>query len=286
MPMNARLLRPLASGVHPDAADWRARVVANGGTVSGSTLQAVSRFCASISAAGIRDRFYRLNLFCGSSDASLNAVRTPLYRGQSTAGTQYGNTTDTNYNFVAGDYAENSGLLGDGSTKYLDTGVPMNFTTPRDIHLSSYVEQFVSGSPGLVGADTSGDGVSPRFFQALLVFGLATRVNVFYNYGTVGRDASSTANYQPVLLLGQATASGGNLYANGTSVATHLDVGAGTNSRQFPLYVFAVNNRDNSVGSYANSRMSTYSVGLSMTSSQVTAYQSALDAFRSSLGRS
>jgi hypothetical protein len=65
MPMNPRLLRP-RSTIHPEAADWANRVRANGGSVSGSTLTAVSRFCASISAAGIRDRFYRLNLFCGT----------------------------------------------------------------------------------------------------------------------------------------------------------------------------------------------------------------------------
>ena len=62
MPMNARLLRPIASGVHPEAAAWRSAVVANGGSVSASTLKAVADFCKAIDAAGIRDKLYRVNL--------------------------------------------------------------------------------------------------------------------------------------------------------------------------------------------------------------------------------
>jgi hypothetical protein len=74
MAMSPRLLRP-RSTLHPDAASWAARVVANGGTV-GTSLAAVSKFCSAIASAGIRDHFYRLNLFCGSN---LNAALVPLY---------------------------------------------------------------------------------------------------------------------------------------------------------------------------------------------------------------
>jgi hypothetical protein len=76
MPMNNRLMRPLASGFHPEAAAWRSAVIANGGSASTSTVRAVSNFCAAIDAAGIRDRFYRLGIFAGSN---LNAALVPLY---------------------------------------------------------------------------------------------------------------------------------------------------------------------------------------------------------------
>lgn len=141
MPMNSRLLRPRASGVHPEAAAWRSAVVANGGTVSASTMKAVSTFCADIDKAGIRGRFWRLNLFAGDSDASLNAVRTPLYRGPSRTGTQYGGTTDTNLNFVQGDYAEtgaSGGLKGNGSTKSLNTEFATNNLSEGNRHISAY----------------------------------------------------------------------------------------------------------------------------------------------------
>ena len=68
-----------------DAQDWINRVYQNGGTVSSATGAAVNTFCESIASAGIRDRFYRLNLFCGSN---LNAALMPLYQ------TPYGAVTN------------------------------------------------------------------------------------------------------------------------------------------------------------------------------------------------
>jgi hypothetical protein len=60
-----------------DAKDWVARVYAAGGTVSQSTANAINTFCNNIDSTGLRDRFYRLNLFCGSN---LAAATVPLYR--------------------------------------------------------------------------------------------------------------------------------------------------------------------------------------------------------------
>lgn len=270
---------------HPEAADWAARVVSNGGTV-GTSLPAVNAFCNAIDAAGIRDRFFRLNLFAGNSDASLNAVRTPLFLGPSLGGTQYGETTDTNNNFLAADYSEASGLQGNGSTKYLNTGVPMNFANLRDYHLSSYVSSITSGNAGFIGADTDGDGVSPRGFQSLASFASATRAWVWYNIGTTFRESTNSSNsYAPGLLTGVGSAAANNLYVGSSSVAS---VGAGTNetiSRTFPVYVFAHNGRNTSVVSYANARLGGYSLGLTMTATQVGQYNTALAAFNSALGR-
>jgi hypothetical protein len=73
------LIPPVAA--HPDAQLWIQQVYFNGGTVSQTTADAVSSFCREIDAAGLRSKFYRLNLFCGND---LLACRTPLYRGPST----------------------------------------------------------------------------------------------------------------------------------------------------------------------------------------------------------
>jgi len=67
-------LRPSVSNA--DAQDWIRRVYLNGGTVSASTAAAVNTFCDAIDAASIRDRFYRMGIFCGSN---LNAALVPLY---------------------------------------------------------------------------------------------------------------------------------------------------------------------------------------------------------------
>ena len=70
-------LAPKVSNV--EAQDWINRVYANGGTVSATTANAVNTFCEDINAAGIRDKFYRLNLFAGDN---LSAALVPLYRNR------------------------------------------------------------------------------------------------------------------------------------------------------------------------------------------------------------
>jgi len=286
-PMNPRLLRPIST-THPEAQVWRNAVIANGGTVSGSTLNAVSRFCRSIDAANIRDRFYRLNLFCGTG---LNAALVPLYRGPSRTGTQYGNTTDTNVGtFVSDDYAEtgaSGGLQGNGSSKFLNTGLPMNFTTPRDYHLAAVAGNLTNNNAGFLGADTFGDGTSPRFYQGVVSFTAATRPNIWYNIGTNFRESSKTENYSGTnTYLGTGNASGNALYVAGTSVATALETGSGTNANTYPIYVFGHNNRNLATPAFlANARISAYSAGLHMSAAQVTAFESALSAFRIALGR-
>lgn len=130
---------------HPEALDWMNRVRANGGGVSQSTMAAVNRFCVDIDAASLRDRFYRLNLFCGSN---LLACLVPLYRATTPTGAVLGNATDTNNNFVSADYVEYgepfAGLKGNGTTKYLNTGVnPITIGMSNvDNHLSVYCRGF------------------------------------------------------------------------------------------------------------------------------------------------
>jgi hypothetical protein len=286
MPMSPRTLRP-RNALHPEAANWAARVVANGGTV-GTSLPAVSAFCRAIDAAGIRDRFVRLNLFCGGPSgtvAGLNACLVPLYRGPTPGGATFGNAVDTNTMFVSSDYTESIGLTGDGIGKYLNTGLPMNYTTARNMHMSVWAGSFAASNAGLIGADTNGDGTLPRFFQGLVSFSASPRANVWYSIGTNFIQPQRDENYSSVLLLGSGNSAGNTLYANGASVATGGETGADANANTYPLFVFAVNNRNVNVNNIANCRMSSYSAGVHMTASQVAAFHTATAAFRAALGR-
>jgi hypothetical protein len=106
---------------HPEAQDWINRVYTNNGTVSFLVASIVNKFCQDVDAAGLRNKFYRLNLFTGSN---LNAALVPLYLGDIPFGTTYGNSTDTNVAFISSDYSLNRGLPGNASTKYIRT-VPL-----------------------------------------------------------------------------------------------------------------------------------------------------------------
>jgi hypothetical protein len=284
MAMSPRLLRP-RSTLHPDAASWAARVVANGGTV-GTSLAAVSKFCSAIASAGIRDHFYRLNLFCGSN---LNAALVPLYRGPSLGGTQYGNATDTNNAFVGvgTDYAETGatgGLTGNGTTKYLNTGFNVDqLPGAANCHLSS----FITGTQDIASARTLlgvlFNGVTDRYRLFLQLFGSTAP-----NYGIqteLGKANSAFANNRTntnggLILASRTSTTLLTLYDDAVSIGTS-EVNTAETTGASPFFVFARNGPTE----YYNGRMAAYSIGAGMTAAQVTAYNTAMQAFQSAMGR-
>jgi hypothetical protein len=286
MPMNARLLRPIST-THPEAQVWRNAVIANGGTVSGSTLLAVSRFCRDIDAAGIRSKFRRLNLFCGNSDASLNAVRTPLYRGESRAGTQYGNALDTNVNFVEGDYAEtgaSGGLLGNGSSKYLDTGFNVDqLPGAANCHIASYIRgtQDIASARTLLGVLFN--GVTDRYRLFLQLSGSSAP-----NYGIqteLGKANSAIVNNRTntnggLLIASRTSTTSLALYDDAVSIGTNA-VSTAETTGAAPFFVFA----RNGPVEYYNGIMAGYSIGAGLSGAEVTSYYDAMNTFQTALGR-
>lgn len=285
MPMSPRLLKPRASGAtHPEAASWATRVVTNGGTVGSSTLAAVSKFCRDIDAAGIRSKFYRLNLFCGTG---LNACLVPLYVNTSSGGVTLGNTTDTNNGpFVSGDYSETGsstgGLKGNGTTKHLDTGVnasALGFSV-TSFHLAYYAKGTeAAGTSRYAIAATSSPGAN-NVGLGWLSAGSVER----YHYtptGGLGGTASSSGGLEG-MIAGESNASGGVLYHQGSSLATAAQVPTSTFAN-VPFFVFwdGGGALSRTLGRY----MRGYSIGLSMSGPQWSSYYAAMQAFQTTLTR-
>jgi hypothetical protein len=285
--MNNRLLRPRQT-THPEAASWATRVTASGGTVSGSTLAAVSKFCRDIAAAGIRDKFYRLNLFCGGN---LSSALVPLYRAESSTASVRGNSTDTNNNFVSGDFnntGSSAGLTGNGSTKYLNTGYPANTLAAANTHLGI----------SLLGADTSASGdrtaigaystTNSSIFvvdvrgvagRALGACGLGLYINNGAGFfGEVLNNASMS--------VGNILASAGTQYRNGSSVGG-APVGLTNYPSAHSLYLFANNDAigGGAAVNFSNARLGGYSIGASMTAAQVVSFSNAMNTFNTALSR-
>ena len=288
MAMSPKLLRPRAS-LHPEAAAWSTAVVANGGIVSGSTLSAVDKFCKAIDAAGIRDRFYRLNLFCGTG---LSAALVPLYRGPSRTGTQHGNTTDTNVNFVSGDYSETDGLLGSPAGKYLKTGLSPDTIGVSTGHISMVAKgAAASGTAMAVGSRNTGatqryelatanrnafQGDAVQDFYAASFWGGTAQVT----YQQTGNATRPAGQY----LLTRTASNRADWYLNGVSLANSTSsVTPGANANEF--YVHA-RNGDGTASFFGLTTMRGYSLGLSMTSTQVAAFSNAFAALNTALGRS
>jgi hypothetical protein len=277
--MSARLLRPRSTGFHPEAQAWRNAVIANGGTVSGSTLTAVSNFCRSIDAAGIRDRFYRLNLFAGDS---ISAALVPLFRGQSRTGTQYGDGTDTNNNFVSGDFnntGSSAGLKGNGSNKYLATGFAGNTLTASNTHLGLSVLATESGSGYKCAIGVfDGSNLAAIYIQR----SDNNRAAGFGAGGASSAYAGDIVNGTP-LAGGLIVAAYPTMYRNGTATGT-----SATQSNSITTTtahaVFAINS-NGTITQYSNARLAGYSIGLTMTASQAAAYNTAWSTFNTALSR-
>jgi len=280
MGMNPRLLRPLAT-IHPEAADWANRVRAAGGTTSSSTLKAVDTFCKSIDKNRLRDRFIRVNLFCGD----FLACFVPIYRGQSRTGTQYGNMTDTNSGsdlFVAGDYTETGvagGLKGSSSlTKHLMTGVAHNVMPQNNSHLSVYETQRAGGTFRI--------SIGARLGSNQHQFILATWAGTS-NYSFLGYESSTVINLASSIgghYVGNITgATSSALYRNGGSktetAATTRTPGSET------ISVFGLNTAG-TIGSRTDARLASYSMGLGFTSdADVLTYSNIMQEFQLALDR-
>lgn len=294
MAMNQRTMRPRASSVtyHTEALAWKTAAEANGGTVSTPTLAAVSTFCTAIDAAGIRSKFLRLNLICGGN---LAAARVPLYRAGASTGTQYGTTTDTNVGpFVSADYGEATGLNGNGSAKYFDTGLTIGtvrtFGADYDnCHVAVYNRTSQTGPH--FGAE---DGGNLYFANSLAM--------------DAGLTAPSIADGVPVLRTGTVNYGEGELLGSSTGYGFHLGVKTGDTAGAYelngtditdsstslgfsfdttdasPLFFMGVSDGEN-LYQACDGRLSHYSVGSSLTGPQRAAYYAAVIAFQTALGR-
>ena len=295
MPMNSKTTKPRT--FHHEALAWRTAVQNNGGTVNATTLRAVSNFCTAINAAGIRSKFLRLNLVCGHN---LAAARTPLYRGASATGTQYGSAVDTNVGpFTANDYSESTGITGDGNTKAFDTTLTLSTLTTagldyNNIHASVYTRGSNHGA----------------------VFGGGDQWGYYlYNYGLVldagnggwhGQEAF-TGNADNRYVRGTNSASGHKFgqdnngtmayWTNGVNSTGATNAGSPTSydvSDSTPIWFSGMwNSYFNEAEQativqpyYATGPLAAYSVGPPLTSdASINAFYKAMQAFQTSLRR-
>ena len=290
MPMSPRLLRPRQT-LHPEAASWASRVVANGGTVSGTTLSAVDKFCKAIASAGIRDRFYRLNLFCGTG---LNACLTPLYRAASLGDTQLGNATDTNQGpFAAGAYTEATGLTPVfASGHYLDTGLTpdaMPLSVVQAMHLAfsngPIPAQGTAAYPHLIGAaNNPADRHYLGSFE-LPTSGSATLVGQLGKQATTSAAVLTGANPSYSWVLSRTNATSLAIYKNGSLANTNTSSTTGIASYSRSFFVFKTNFNGSAIGDSIAFPHRHYSIGAGLTGPEVSSYNSALSSFFSAIGR-
>ena len=130
----------------PDAASYIANVeAADGQELEYDVRMAINTFVKGCKADGIWDAIKASCILAGAR--TLSGALVPL------AG-----TAPTNFNFVSGDYNRKTGLIGDGSTKYLDSNRNNN-ADPQDNSHHSFWLSGISSASRMINSGL--DGIQP-----------------------------------------------------------------------------------------------------------------------------
>lgn len=255
MPMNPRLLRPRQGGYTASDADARAYLSAvrsaDGSAVEPGVAKAIDDFVKGCKSDGVWDAIKASCILCGAR--TLAGINVPL-KG----------TTPTFNAFTASEYNRKTGLVGNGSTMWIDSGRNNNADPQDSKHLAVWRSTAATNDTGLIGSNNTTTGDSHIYTG----FGLFIFRN---NAATAGNvTLSSTAN----IFLGTSRAS--------SSSFTHIvgtTVGTETVTSQTPRNV---NIRVFETGGRTNARLAFYSIGesldLSLLGARVSTLMSAIGA--------
>ena len=266
-PMNNRLLRP-RSGVGATDADARAYVqavqTADGQALEAAVVKAIDNFVIGCKADGIWTALKASCILMGAR--TLNGILTPLVGTAPTSNAFVGDATD---------YNRKTGLTGNGTTKYIDTGRAGNADGQNDMHAAVYVSSWSTAQAGyraFIGSGDNQNGATNLFWtDGLASSGTRSRSSI----ADVLPGTAISGNLAKGLYgLSRSASSGYTLRANQSNLAF-------TRTSQTPTafnwWVFTTNNN----GSVVNATPSTlmfYSVGTSLTLSTLESRLSTLEA--------
>lgn len=264
-----------ASGLDADVAAWVAAVSAVS-SVSPSTIRAVNRAVKRAKKSGLWAKIVMLDLCAGDTLAgALVRVKVP-------AGV---NRSYTNHNFVAGDYEErgaNGGLKGNGSSKYLDSGI-----NPVSLGLSlSSFGLWVYTRETVTGANTRssfGSGVSGYFSMLGWVSGGTRESGGIGAIGGAEYPAGSNvslAGFLGVLTNGSRSQ---QFYADG--VAVGLPATSSGSFQDSRMFKFVTGDSNFPSGNYSQRRLSSTVVTLGLDAPEIAELVSIITEFEEALDR-
>jgi hypothetical protein len=157
--LGASLVWEAGASIDPDAAAYITAVeTADGQALEAGVKTAINDFVVGCKADGIWSALKASCILAGAR--TLNGALVPLV-----------GVAPTNFNFVSGDYNRKTGLVGNGSTKYLNSNRANNADPQNNAHQSVFVTGFVSGTQAFIGADgatfsgSTNFGVTTTYFS-------------------------------------------------------------------------------------------------------------------------
>lgn len=170
----------------------------------------------------------------------------------------------TNFNFVSGDYNRKTGLIGNGSTKYLSSGLAYNSIPTNNEHLSVYASTAITGN-ALAGGRTS-----PQCLSRVAVIDNLWYVDSQQVSQSLGAlSATGFAGISRASSTQTSVRRGGSTSVLSVNSVTRADVST-------PFGVFCGNYSDLGAVGFSSSRLAFYSIGESLTLSSLDSRVSTL----------
>jgi hypothetical protein len=176
-------------------------------------------------------------------------------------------TAPTNVNFVSGDYNRKTGLVGDGSTKLINSNRAGNADPQNDNHASVYVTVSHSGSTGLY----LGNGIPFDSGSTQIGHAVSPILEVFFRNRSA---SSSTLNGSLISFLGSSRINSAAFIRRASGVSTTISVSSDGNLAG-NILIFA-RGTVASPENIANGRLSFYSIGESLDLAKLDARVSSL----------
>ena len=149
-PKRSRVVGSRVVGYDSDALVYiNAVEAADGQALEGSVKDAYNTFVVGCKSDGIWNAIKASCIMAGAR--TLSGALVPLV-----------GVAPSGFNFASGDYSRTTGLVGNGSTKYLDTNRAVTADPQNNCHISSYVASVTSGaaiSLGSIGLSSTGASV-------------------------------------------------------------------------------------------------------------------------------
>jgi hypothetical protein len=225
----------------PDAMAYLQAVeVADNQALEQGVQQAVNQFVIGCKADGIWNAIKASCILAGAR--TLTGALVPL------AG-----AAPTNFNFVAGDYNRKTGLVGDGSTKYLDSNYSFVDELINNKHIAVNISSADTGSSAYIGAANS-NGVDART-QIVSSSGS----NILTRCSSSSSTITNNVNVPGLISISRSISSQYILRANSSSVIiSNTSVSGAENN----VNIFRRNISSSPI--YITARLAFYSIGESL----------------------
>jgi hypothetical protein len=164
-------------------------------------------------------------------------------------------TAPTNFNFVSGDYNRKTGLVGDGSTKYLDSNRANNADPQNSSHQALYISTANSKDPAIL----IGDGLVSAVGNNRIVFSTGLSANLHFDSRSGASGSVTVHPVNPTGFVAHTRSLAASAVFRVASVSTSYAMTSNTPTST-NVHVFS----RQSGGIPTNARLAFYSIGESL----------------------